>query len=218
MTKKLIIIISIFIFIFAGFRLVSAQESGDPADSVREKVKEKIQGVLKNPKAYLGIITDKTGDTLQIKNLKGEIQFISVNIENTSFVNIGKTSKTIKFDDVALGDFVVAMGFQESDSTSNTNNGNSVLDAKRILVTEAVEPTTRKITFGNVVKIEKKILTLVSEGQEQQFEFAKTWKGPEIDEISENDRVAVVSIPSEGKTIIRTIEIISESPSPSPEE
>jgi hypothetical protein len=217
MFKKVNLILLFFVFGLTGFNIASAQESKDPTDPVRDKVKERIENVLKNPKAYLGTITDKTEDTLQIKNLKGEIQFISVNADKSSFQSVGKTSRAIKFDDVGLGDFVVAMGFQKTDGVGQ-NNGNFVLEAKRVLVTEEIGPPVRKITFGEVVNIEKKILTLKSDNQEYEFEFPKSWKGPEIAEISEGDRVAVVSLSQEGKTIIRTIEITSETPSPTPEE
>jgi hypothetical protein len=216
MFKKIITAGLILIIGISSINIISAQEDTG-SDSVREKVKEKIEGVLKNPRAYLGIITDKTGDTLQIKNLNGEIQFISVVPDNVNFVSVGTTSKAIKSGDVGLGDFIVAMGFQKTDG-SNLSNGNQVLEARRILVTDEVKPTERKIIFGNVINIEKKILTLNSDNQEMQFEFPRTWKGPEIDEISENDRVVIVSIPDDEKTIIRTIEIIDKSPTPTPEE
>ena len=181
MSKKNFVIIFILISLgFTGFSIASAQESTDSANSVREKVKEKIENVLNKPKAYLGTITDKTGVTLQIKNLKGEINFISVDPDNSVFVSVAKTTKSIKYDDLALGDFVIAMGYIEDQSTG-IENGNSVLNAKRTLVTEEVAPTTRKIVFGTVVGIEKKILSLNSGSGEAQFEFPKRWKGPEIE-------------------------------------
>ena len=213
--RKIIALTLLIILCLGSCNTIRAQESTNSAESVREKVKEKIENVLNKPKAYLGTITDKTGDILQIKNLRGEIQFISVKPDNSTFISVGKTSKTIKYADIAMGDFIIAMGFVSTDNESK-NNGNTVLEVKRTLITNPIEPTTRKITFGNVVKIEKKILTLNSNGQEVQFEFPKSWKGPEIDEISENDHVVIVSIPQEGKTIIRTIEIINKNETPSP--
>lgn len=218
MFKKLLTSLMLLIVSFYATETTFAQESTSSADSVREKVKEKIEEALNRPKAYLGTITDKTEDTLQIKNLKGEIQFVSAKSENTSFASVRKTSKTIKYDDIAIGDFTISMGYISTENETK-DNGNSVLEAKRILVTEAIEPTTRKIIFGSVNNIDNKILTISSEGGEMQFEFPKSWKGPEIDEISESNRVAVVSIPENGKMLIRTIEIIEGNQvSPTPEE
>ena len=194
-----------------------AQEEESPENAVRKRVKEKIQEVLNKPKAYLGTITDKTDNTLQIKNIKGEIQFISVTPEKASFASNGKTTKTISYDDVALGDFIVAMGFPENQNSENKTNGNSVLEAKRVLVTEEISPLTRKIILGKVVNIQSRVLSLESGGEESQFDFPRTWKGPEINEISENDRVFVVSVASEGKNIIRTIGVINNSPTPEKE-
>ena len=216
MLKKLGILAVITIIFSTVIGSVYAEDSTDSADSIRDKVKEKIEQVLNKPKAYLGTVTDKTEDTLQIKNLKGEIQFVSVESDQTSLASVGKTTKAIKYDDVAIGDFIIAMGYMASEDESEKTNGDSVLETKRILVTEPIEPTKRKIVFGNVVSIEKKILTLKSGEEEFQFEFPKSWKGPEIDEISENDRVVIVSVPDEEKMIIRTIEIILKNTSPSP--
>lgn len=211
MNKNISILALTIFLIFGFFGCVFAQESTESADSVRDKVKEKIENVINKPKAYLGTITDKTEDTLQIKNLKGEIQFVSVEAEQTSMLSVGKTSKTIKYDDVALGDFIIAMGYIALDGNDEKTNGNSVLETKRILVTQPFEPTKRKIAFGNVVSIEKKILTLKSGEEEYKFEFPKSWKGPEIDEIADGDKVAIVGVPDEEKVIIRTIEIVSNN-------
>lgn len=215
MIKKLSILIISFLAIMSSFSVLSAQESSDSADIVRDKVKEKIQKVLNKPKAYIGTITDKTGKTLQIKNMQGEIQFISIVTDDTAFLSVGKTSKEIEYDEVAIGDFVIAMGYISDETESGTENGNSVLEAKRVLVTEEIGAPERKITFGNVMGIEKNILTLNSKGEESEYEFPKRWKGPEIDKINGNDQVAIVSVPDEGKTLIRTIEIIGNSDSDS---
>jgi hypothetical protein len=223
MSKKILsvaipILLVIVITGVFGFKVSLAQESDNSEDPVREKVKERIEGVLKKPKAFLGTITDKTGDTLQIKNIKGEIQFISGDPDQTSFVSIGKTSRAIKYDDVALGDFIIAMGYVSDENNENRTNGRFVLEAKRVLVTEEVKAAERSIHFGKVAKIERRILTIISADQEISLEFPRTWKGPEISEIFENDRVAVVSIPQNGKTMIRTIEVIEGSTPPTPEE
>ncbi len=214
--KKISLILSILAFFLLTInpKLNLAQESSPSGDTIRERVKEKIESTLNKPKAFLGTITDKTENTLQIKNTKGEIQFISIDADKTKFILISKTNKILKFDDIAIGDFVIAMGYISKGGTSK-NNGNTVLEAKRILITEQIIPTTRKIIFGNVTKIEKKIISVYSNQQEMQFEFPKKWNGPEIEEISIDNRVAIVSTPQDGKLMIRTIEIVGKKESES---
>ncbi|KKQ43018.1 MAG: hypothetical protein US60_C0009G0021 [Microgenomates group bacterium GW2011_GWC1_37_8] len=210
----------IFIFLFLMlsvliigiYRPISAQNSPAPTSgvdegSVREKVKEKVETVRKNPKAYIGSVTDKTQDSIQIKNSKGEIQFVSINPDEVDFVKSTNKSTAIKFNDVAIGDYVIAMGYR---------NGNSVLTTKRLIVT--TESTSeRKIVYGTIKKIEKKEITVFDKNnQEFTFTFPKTWKGPEIKELSENDTLVLVAIAKDDKESIRTIELIT-SPSPDTE-
>ena len=116
-----------------------------PSDSVREAVEQKVQDSLNSPKAYLGTITDISESTLQIKADLGEIQQVSVDEEKSTIVNVGKTNKEIKFADLAIGDYIIAMGFK---------NGNNILEAKRVLVTTAPEEQKRRAVFGEVKTID----------------------------------------------------------------
>src|SRR3989344_2310985 len=193
------------LIIFATQPIVAQESSTKEAQDIRAKVEQKIEEALKNPKAYIGSITDKTKDTLQIKNSGGEIQLVSVDVDATNFVQINKTTKKIKFDDIAIGDFIIAMGYR---------NGNEVLEAKRILSTLPIEPPKRKIVMGNIINIEKKeIATRELGGQETTFTFPKKWKGPDIKELSIGNKIIIVSTEIEGKDTIRTIHLI-ESPTP----
>lgn len=178
----------------------------EAADSVREAVRKKLEGTRKNPKAYIGTITDKGKDTLQIKNASGEIQLISV-ATDASFAKTNKTSTAISFDDIAIGDFILVMGFLTDE--------NGVLDAIRILTTQPLKPPERKVIFGRVSEIVKRQITiLASSGETLTFTFPSRWKGPEIDEINEDDSVILVSIEEEGKNLVRTILMVSSSQAP----
>ncbi len=136
---------------FAKYMKTSEEEkvATDEADSVRLKVEEKLANALKNPRAYIGTITDISKSTYQIKNQKGEIEQLSF-AEDTTFAKVSKTTKTITSDDVAIGDSIIAMGFK---------NGNEVLEAKRIIVTELSEDTTRNINLVKITKLAKTIIT-----------------------------------------------------------
>ena len=95
--KKLLYILPIVALLISLAHTTSfAQNTATSSDSIRQKVQEKIQEALKNPKAYIGTITDKTDTGLQIKATSGDIQQISLDPTNASFVKVDKASKSIK--------------------------------------------------------------------------------------------------------------------------
>jgi len=192
MKKYLFIFILICIsLIFLVTKKTHAQDATSSSDTIREKVQEKVTQVLNSPKAYIGTITDISSTTIQIRKYSpdasqknGEIEQISTD-QDTVFVSVGKTTKTIKFVDVAIGDFIVAMGYK---------NGNNVLDAKRLLVTEAMQAVTRTSIYGKVTKLAKSSVELT------------TASGENI--IVEPDSDAAISQTQDGKeTKIRFSEI-----------
>lgn len=136
--------------------LPTSESSTSESSAVREKVQKKVEEALLNPKAYLGTITDIVEKTLQIKTEGGEIKQILV-LDEAPIIKTGQTSKEIKLTDIAIGDYIVAMGFK---------NGNNVLQGQRILVTKAPDPIARKIILGNITKITKNNLTLASGNEE----------------------------------------------------
>ena len=133
----------------------------DEADSVRLKVEEKIANAMKNPKAYIGTITDISKLTYQIKNQKGEIQQLSF-ADDTSFVKVTTTTKTITENDVAIGDSIIAMGFK---------NGNEVLQAKRILVTELSNDSLRNIYLGKITDTTKSEIMITKLAGQEKMEI-----------------------------------------------
>ncbi|OGM56527.1 hypothetical protein A3E46_00035 [Candidatus Woesebacteria bacterium RIFCSPHIGHO2_12_FULL_46_16] len=138
----------------------SSQESTDTAtDSVRGRVEQKVKEALSSPKAFLGTVTDISEGTLQIKTAEGEIKQLSI-ASDISVIKTGKTNKEVKLTDVAIGDFIIAMGFK---------NGNGVLDTKRILISSPLPEVTRRAVFAKVFKNNKKdILTQMVKTDEDQ--------------------------------------------------
>jgi len=67
---------------FAEYMETQEEEktASDEADSVRLKVEEKLANALKNPKAYIGTITDISKSTYQLKNQSGEIEQLSFTV------------------------------------------------------------------------------------------------------------------------------------------
>ncbi|MCX6705745.1 MAG: hypothetical protein NTV24_01395 [Candidatus Woesebacteria bacterium] len=118
---------------------------------VRETVLKKVEDILNSPKAYLGTVTDIAEKTIQLKTDSGTIEQVSASGDNSgdslTIVKQNPTAKEVKFADIAIGDYIVAMGYR---------NGNHVLNAKRILITQPTPIPQIKIIYGKVKSITKK--------------------------------------------------------------
>ena len=122
----------------------ASSESG-----VREIVLKKVEDILNSPKAHLGTVTDIADKTIQLKTDSGTIEQVSASDSGDSLtiVKQSPTAKEVKFTDIAIGDYIIAMGFR---------NGNHVLNAKRILITQPTPVPQIKIYYGKVKSISKK--------------------------------------------------------------
>jgi hypothetical protein len=182
------------------------QESTESA--IQERVEDKIDLAKNRPTSSQGIITDVVEETLQIENATGEIEQISTT-SNTAFVNTVNTTEEIELEDVAIGDYIVAMGFR---------NGDSVLEAARVLVISPPDTSRPQITAGSVTETEGKNIVITDVNQnDSTLQFPIRWKGPEISEIDNEDKVIAISVTEDEETFIRTIEIIAvgqTSPTP----
>lgn len=114
-----------------------------------------VQGSDK-PKAYVGIVTDKTENSLQIKDIKGSLLLLSLDPKTLTVVKIaGTTQKDASYADLAIGDSIAALGYV---------GGSSVLDTKRILLT-TVMPITRRAFIGIITDVTRNKITFkVSDG------------------------------------------------------
>lgn len=122
-------------------------EVNDSTDSVRQKVEQKVLEAQNSPTGYIGTVTDITGATIQLKNSAGEIQQISTE-ENPTVIKDGTTVKAAKLTDIAIGDYIVAMGFR---------NGNHVLASRRILITSVPEIATHEYVLGTIIQTKSQI-------------------------------------------------------------
>lgn len=125
------------------------------SDSVRQKVQDKLKDAYNNPLAYMGTITDISENGIQIKTSEGEIEQISTT-ESPTVIQDGKNAKEVKLTDIAIGDYVVAMGF----------TGNHVLTAKRILITTEKQMNTAAYLSGKVEKATSKDITVKNDKDE----------------------------------------------------
>lgn len=120
--------------------------------AIRAKVQEKVAEALNKPKAYIGVVTDIADSTIQIKTTESEIKQISVAGDGIAVVNVkGTNNKAVKLTDIAIGDFIVAMGYV---------NSKSVLSAQRILITDPVTESKVEAGIGKVTETTKKSITV----------------------------------------------------------
>lgn len=179
---------------------INAQDATE-SNAIRERVKEKIEAAVNSPKAFIGSITDIVDVSIQIENGNGEIEQITTS-DNTSVVKVNSKSTAQKVEDIAIGDFVIAMGFLDE---------NSVLDSERILIITEPDPPARKTIFGKVKEVDKKIMTITNtQNQDLEITFPRAWKGPNLDELEIETKIVVVVKPDDdGDLTVRTVEIIS---------
>jgi len=184
--KKLLLVYSSEFAKYSKEATPSATTKTETAtDSVRAKVDAKIEEAKSSPTSYIGAITDITDTNIQLKSFSGDIEQISFDKDSTDFIKTtNDTVKTISAKDLAIGDFIIAMG---------TRDGNKILTGKRILVTDSYKESTRTAIFATISKIEKKVVTVKDkDGKETALTFGTDWEGPELKELKVEDKIIVI--------------------------
>lgn len=173
------------------------EESTESSDAIRQEVQDKIEQAKTVPHFYMGTVTDIAEGTIQIRTSSGEIKQVSTTEEETTYVSLVNDREEIEFSDVAIGDFLVAMGFR---------NSNEVLDAQRVLVTTPPGEVERVIVAGNILEITSGEVVMEKDGeQEITLDFPRVWKGPDLDELAQGEMLIAVG-EADGNTIsIRSI-------------
>jgi hypothetical protein len=144
--------------VYSGSFQLKTLPTGSPngeasgTSDIRQKVAQDVANTISRPKAYIGTVTDITDSTIQIKTTASEIKQISVDSQATTVINsTGTATKQVKTTDVAIGDFIVAMGYV---------NTNSVLSAQRILITDPVTEPKINVSIAKVASVTRKVLTV----------------------------------------------------------
>jgi hypothetical protein len=206
---------------------VYAQDSTKSSETIRQKVEEKVNQVLKSPRAYIGTVTDISETTIQINKFvfkpesekSGEILQISTG-DDTVFVSSKTSTRNIKRTDLAIGDFIIAMGYK---------NGNSVLEAKRISVIDTPQLTKRTSIMAEVKKTTSKDIQITPLNGDEIITIKSTKslivsyeKDQEIQkgnfsDIEGSDIIIISGVIDESGKDARSIHILpGESPIPSP--
>lgn len=137
--------------------------------------------------SYVGTITDISSGTIQIKNNIGSILQISVN-DDTKYTNTLKKNIGIKESDLAIGDYIIAIG--------NINNS-KVLQTKKILVGNPAEEN--KYEFKKIT-IEKLTKTMIND-----ITLPKKWNGPNIKDLEIGQEIYIVGTQEEKTYTLRSI-------------
>lgn len=188
---------------------LSTPESATSESDISKDVANKVNASANPPKAYLGTVTDITDSTIQIKSTDSKIQQIATNKYDVTVVNTtGTTNKTVKLTDVAIGDFIIAMGYVD---------GNDVLDTQRILVSDSATESKIGPSLLKVTEVSSKSIVAVgvNDGKEVTITPAKNTtlesfldnktKAIKIANIKADDLLIVVSDNSGTPSIIRSI-------------
>ena len=166
----------------------------EETDDLEEKVEAKIEEVREKLTFYMGTLTDISENTFQLRSESGEIKQVSFD-ENTTFANIIKTSKEIESSELAIGDFVIAMG-------AHATENNGLLASKRILVSSPVVTKEWSVIYGTVNSTTSGGFTVHADDKEEVFATDSTTKvtyfdkdgdltNSKVSNIEEGDRVIV---------------------------
>ncbi len=202
----------------SGFQeksLLPGETGASDSSNIKQKVTNDINNLLNKPKAYIGTVTDITDATLEIKTSQGEIQQISLSNTQNVLNVVGTNNKQVKVSDIAIGDYITAMGYVES---------NSVLSAQRILITDALSDPKTTVNEAKVLSVTKKNLT-VSTLSDQASTTIEPAKNTDIErfkddkvitaklsDINVDDTVIYVNTNDDkGSSFLRSVFIVSQS-------
>lgn len=140
--------------------------------------------------AYVGTITDISTGTIQVRGVNATILQISLN-DQTSYVNTLKKNSEVKETDLAIGDYIIAMG------VSSTNK---VLTAERILIASPL--------VENTIMVEKILINKLTKTTINDIKLPAKWNGPNIKELEIGQEIYITGTKNNDKFDLRSIFVI----------
>lgn len=167
MKKLLATALFLYSLVFLTPKL-SAQEEAQNEDSAptEEEATENLKTRLKEsleeakislistpdenaPRAYVGTVVDLIQSNIEVKTKDGT-RYAKTDDETTIIRTPGNTQ--IELEDIRIDDFIISMGYSENDST---------ILAKRVIVSQSIEPTLEKTTGkGTIIDFDKYSITI----------------------------------------------------------
>jgi hypothetical protein len=189
-------------------------QSATSGASIDEAVELKISQAQNPPKAYLGVVTDIADSTIQIKTADSQIQQVATDKYNVTVVNSkGTSTKTVKLTDIAIGDFIIAMGYVD---------GDDVLDVQRILVADSLSDTKLSVSLLKTETVSKKslalspinggdIVTITPDKNTSIRSYSQgKFKSITISAITKSDLIILVSDDTGTPSVVRSIFVVGQ--------
>ncbi len=216
--NKIILSITTFVSILLFASTTLAQEATNSGDIEQHS--------LSKPTAYIGSITDITESTINLRrfifdnsNVSGEMLQIMFDKENTEFID-DEDDEELKSDDIAIGDFIIAVGTVEREG---------VLNANKIIVTTTPESEQKNTFFANILELgddeitfknitdESEVLATYNEDSLEIY-TKRNGKTEEVvlTDIEENQKLVVFTKVSDDDTEVLSIYVIPSQESSEP--
>lgn len=183
------------------------QATKSATDEVREKVRQKIENLVKKPRAVVGTLSEVTDSTLQVTNKAGKEDMVATT-KDTQYVRVAGSKRTnIKFEDLVIGDFIVAMGYR---------NGNNILEARRVIAYDKSPLIQRRAVYGVVGENQKGVLTIKHPKTGASWKVKTTSKTKvtkkgdkgfediKVADIQNSNRITAAGLPSEKEQNVLT--------------
>lgn len=191
---------------------VTTQNLKERIERVVQEKKEEIRGAIDRmgtqKKGFIGEIQRISEETLTIRTNKG-IRIVSLNNPD---ITILKNQSPITLENIAVGDWVVAMGFAEEDGT---------FTPRRLLISsDSLRPREHKVDIGTITEIGRTTLTFNSRqgGSPQELTLAKASELQDIqgetitlrDITTDMQALVVTYTDSSNNQVITVIRVLSD--------
>lgn len=162
--------------------------------------------------ALSGTITDISEQTIQIKTPEDQIEQVSVN-DDTTYANILSDTNEIEFSELAIGDYVAAIGKQ---------NNSSVLEASRIMVTSTTDMNEAIAIKGTVKALTNSDFLVDVDGKEYSIDATggvdvttlenNTLVETKLSNANEGEDIIIIGYLDDDEVQAEAIQIFSQAP------
>ncbi|HEX7017887.1 MAG TPA: DUF5666 domain-containing protein [Patescibacteria group bacterium] len=221
MNNKIIIALSLLL-LATSFTPVKAQEAASDSgttESLKKRIeklveekRDQIEGVLTElgakKRAFIGEVTRVSEESLTVKTRKG------TEIVSTENVELRKSNREVAVKDIAVGDWVVVMGYIQDDT----------FQAKRILASATtLRPDPQLVEIGTITAFDRTSFTFRTRGTEEIITVSTSTtteyqdiQGEEIDrsDITEETQALIVGTDDGGEkeaTVIRVLTTVDNA-------
>jgi hypothetical protein len=192
----------------------TTQKIRERIDKIVEQKRDQIQGAIEDlagqRRGLVGEVQRISAESITIKNIKNEPIVLPLN----SDLALVKKGKTIKVEEIAIGDWVVVIG--------NRSDENFV--PKRLIVANSsLTPADRVITLGTVKSVSKtEVIVTSRSGQEDRpYSLIKstsyqdsTGQALTVKALTKDLQVLIIGQENQGKIEAKVIRILSEVKNP----